>query len=73
MIEDRTTSVSTAVSGPAPAPITQIDYARAGIVTPQMAAVAAAEGREPDAIRAAVAAGHNAKDRKSTRLNTNHP
>ena len=39
-------------------PITQIDFARAGIVTPQMAAVAAAEGREPEAIRAAVAAGH---------------
>ena len=38
-------------------PITQIDFARAGIVTPQMAAVAAAEGREPEAIRAAVAAG----------------
>ena len=34
-------------------PITQIDFARAGIVTPQMAAVAAAEGREPEAIRAA--------------------
>ena len=38
-------------------PITQIDFARAGVVTPQMAAVAAAEGREPEAIRAAVAAG----------------
>ena len=58
MIEDRTTSVSAAVSAPAAAaPVTQIDYARAGIVTPQMAAVAAAEGREPEAIRAAVAAG----------------
>ncbi len=57
MIEDRTTSVSAAVSAPAAAaPVTQIDYARAGIV-PQMAAVAAAEGREPEAIRAAVAAG----------------
>ena len=54
MIEDRTTAVPCAASG---APVTQIDYARAGIVTPQMAAVAAAEGREPDAIRAAVAAG----------------
>ena len=53
MIEDRTTSVSAAVSAPAAAaPVTQIDYARAGIVTPQMAAVAAAEGREPEAIRA---------------------
>lgn len=57
MIEDRTTPASAAASGPAPAPITQMDYARAGIVTPQMAAVAAAEGREPEAIRAAVAAG----------------
>ena len=57
MIEDRTTPASAAASGPASAPITQMDYARAGIVTPQMAAVAAAEGREPEAIRAAVAAG----------------
>ena len=38
-------------------PITQIDFARAGVVTPQMAAVAAAEGREPEDIRAAVATG----------------
>ncbi len=38
-------------------PITQIDFARAGTVTPQMAAVAAAEGRDPQAIREAVAAG----------------
>ena len=41
-------------------PITQIDFARAGVVTPQMAAVAAAEGREPEAVRAAVAAGRTA-------------
>ena len=41
-------------------PITQIDIARAGVVTPQMAAVAAAEGREPEAVRAAVAAGRTA-------------
>lgn len=38
-------------------PVTQIDFARAGTVTPQMAAVAAAEGRDPEAIREAVAAG----------------
>lgn len=31
-----------------------------GVVTPQMAAVAAAEGREPEAVRAAVAAGRTA-------------
>lgn len=39
------------------APITQIDFARAGIVTPQMAAVAADEGRDAEDIRAAVACG----------------
>ena len=35
-------------------------HPRAGVVTPQMAAVAAAEGREPEAVRAAVAAGRTA-------------
>ena len=44
-------------SADAAQPITQIDFARAGVVTPQMAAVAAAEGREPEDIRAAVATG----------------
>lgn len=39
------------------APVTQIDFARAGIVTPQMAAVAEREGIAADDIRAAVAAG----------------
>lgn len=38
-------------------PITQIDFARAGIVTPQMAEVARKEGRDPEFIRAGVAAG----------------
>ena len=38
-------------SADAAQPITQIDFARAGVVTPQMAAVAAAEGREPEAVR----------------------
>ena len=38
-------------------PITQIDFARAGVVTPQMAEVARKEGRDPEFIRAGVAAG----------------
>ncbi len=38
-------------------PITQIDYARAGTVTPQMRIVAEKEGRDPEFIRAEVAAG----------------
>ena len=38
-------------------PITQIDFAREGIVTPQMAEVARKEGRDPEFIRAGVAAG----------------
>lgn len=39
------------------APVTQIDFARAGVVTPQMAAVAEREGIAAEDIRAAVAAG----------------
>ncbi len=39
------------------APVTQIDFARAGMVTPQMAAVAEREGIAAEDIRAAVAAG----------------
>ena len=39
-------------------PVTQIDFARAGVVTPQMAEVARKEGRDPEFIRAGVAAGH---------------
>lgn len=38
-------------------PVTQIDFARAGVVTPQMAEVARKEGRDPEFIRASVAAG----------------
>lgn len=37
--------------------VTQIDQARAGVVTPAMEAVAFAEGLEPESIRAAVATG----------------
>jgi phosphomethylpyrimidine synthase len=37
--------------------VTQIDYARAGIITPQMQAVADAEGYSAEEIRAAVAVG----------------
>ena len=38
-------------------PVTQIDFARAGIVTPQMAEVARKERRDPEFIRQGVAAG----------------
>ena len=38
-------------------PVTQIDFARAGVVTPQMAEVARKEGLDPEFIRAGVAAG----------------
>ena len=38
-------------------PVTQIDYARAGQITPQMEAVAAKEYRTPEEIRAGVAKG----------------
>ena len=38
-------------------PVTQIDFARAGVVTPQMAEVARKEGRDPEFVRAGVAAG----------------
>ena len=44
--------------------ITQIDYARAGKITPQMEAVAAKEHKTPEEIRAGVAKGYR-KDRKS--------
>ena len=37
--------------------VTQIDYARAGIVTPQMQVVARKEGRTPENIRQGVASG----------------
>ena len=37
--------------------VTQIDFARAGVITPQMQAVAEKEGREPEFIRSGVAAG----------------
>ena len=37
--------------------ITQIDYARAGKITPQMEAVAAKEHKTPEEIRAGVAKG----------------
>lgn len=38
-------------------PVTQIDFARAGIITPQMHAVASKEGQDPDFIREGVASG----------------
>lgn len=50
-------TVAQSVRGAEAAPVTQIDFARAGIVTPQMEVVAQAEGRSAEAIRQAVAAG----------------
>lgn len=49
-------SVSSAASAQR-RPVTQIDFARAGIVTPAMRAVAEKERRDPEAVRAAVARG----------------
>lgn len=51
------TSISAFAGPPERQPITQLDYARAGIITRAMARVADAEGYEPEAIRQAVAAG----------------
>lgn len=45
------------MSATTPKPITQIDFARAGIVTPQMKTVAEKEGRSVEYIRERVAAG----------------
>ena len=50
------TQISAASRGN-PAPITQIDHARAGTITPAMRAVAEKEGRDPEFIREGVAAG----------------
>ena len=50
------TQISAATRGN-PAPVTQIDHARAGAVTPAMRAVAEKEGRDPEFIREGVAAG----------------
>lgn len=50
-------TVGQSVGAAGAAPVTQIDFARAGVVTPQMEAVAQAEDRSPEAIRQAVAAG----------------
>lgn len=57
-IDPGTISPKTAAPGAsAPTPITQIDFARAGVVTPAMRIVAEKERRDPEAIRAGVAAG----------------
>lgn len=50
------TQISAAPRGN-PAPVTQIDHARAGTVTPAMRIVAEKEGRDPEFIREGVAAG----------------
>ena len=59
------TQISAASRGN-PAPITQIDHARAGTITPAMRAVAEKEGRDPEFIREGVAAGRIAIPRTST-------
>ncbi|WP_165246702.1 phosphomethylpyrimidine synthase ThiC [Adlercreutzia sp. ZJ141] len=41
----------------APEPVTQIDFARAGVITPAMHIVAEKEHRDPETIRAGVASG----------------
>ena len=50
------TQISAAARGN-PAPVTQIDHARAGAVTAAMRIVAEKEGRDPEFIREGVAAG----------------
>ena len=50
------TQISAAPQGQ-PEPVTQIDCARAGIVTPAMRSVAKKEGRDPEFVREGVAAG----------------
>ena len=50
------TQISAATRGN-PAPVTQIDHARAGAVTPAMRAVAEKEGRDPEFIREGVGGG----------------
>lgn len=60
MAEGQLTGARSAASegeGAPAAPVTQIDFARAGIVTPQMAAVAEREAVAAEDVRAAVAAG----------------
>ena len=49
-------------------PVTQLHYARQGVVTPEMAFVAVREGVEPELVRAEVAAG-----RAIVPANVNHP
>ncbi len=54
---DAHTTTATTESGGGEKLVTQLDYARAGIVTDAMRAVAEREGRDPEFIRAGVAAG----------------
>ncbi len=49
-------------------PVTQLHYARQGVVTPEMAFVAVREGMDPEVVRAEVAAG-----RAIIPANVNHP
>jgi len=49
-------------------PVTQLHYARSGVVTPEMAFVALREGMDPEVVRAEVAAG-----RAIIPANVNHP
>ncbi|MEF2593879.1 MAG: phosphomethylpyrimidine synthase ThiC, partial [Eggerthellaceae bacterium] len=60
-----TQQAATATESPGTAPtrpdgspcVTQLDFARAGVITPAMRAVAEREHRDPEHIRAGVAAG----------------
>ena len=50
-------AVVVASNRPGGAPVTQIDFARAGVITEAMRIVASKEGRDPEQIREAVAVG----------------
>ena len=53
----QTRAVVVASNRPGGAPVTQIDFARAGVITEAMRIVASKEGRDPEQIREAVAVG----------------
>ena len=57
MTETSTTTETTPVRADGTPCVTQLDFARAGVITPAMRVVAEREGRDPEFIRAGVAAG----------------
>ena len=57
MTATSTTTETTPVRADGTPCVTQLDFARAGVITPAMRAVAEREGRDPEFIRAGVAAG----------------